>query len=500
MLGLSSRKELRECKVAFPYLMLFLNLSISSKQGLGGIVKILSRGEGPLAPFSQVFYKIYSMINRWGYKQHHACSIAAKMVKEPSLKGLMTRLAQALGVGTNIYDFFKVEYSKFVISSQREHQNLIDRLKSLSEAYSAILTAGTVISVSILVTSTLMGVGSPSTILALVFGGILVASLALSFLMYTSSIRPRIITDLPMKPRRLHSLEVWSKYTCSISLSVGPATFILLAGFDFLPRSEVNVNSLSLGISGVLPFIVGMLGQKEVKKVKSLEDQFPIFIKVLGEASSASGTLQQGLQLTSINEYGPLNPLIQRLGTRLKLGVKNEVAWIHFAGETGSRLISDLIYVLLLAVRLGSKLGETCYSLFEAANEEMVRRIKRDQVASFLKGLVYPIQGTLVAVLTLTSVLMELLNRFAAYSATGVVSYVDPKIIEAFSFAVIFCLAVMSALSIYFVGCGTVFVFLSNLGNLLLLSALASFFLDKFAFGMLEGFAQLGSKLMGGVP
>lgn len=500
MLGLDSRKELKRCKAAFPYLMLFLNISVSSKQGLSAIVKALSHCKGPLSPFSWIFYKLHAMISLWGYKQHQACLIATKMAKDPSLRGLLTRLAQALGVGTSISDFFKLEYSKFTASSQREHQSLTDRLRGLSEAYSAILTAGTVMSVSMLMTSTLLGTGSPSVTLASVFGGILAASASLSFLMYTSSIRVNVITDLPMKPSRLKKLESWGKFTCFGALPLGPMVLLFFDEAELIPKEGPFVPSLALALPGALAFFIGRLGLREVKKVKNLESQFSIFIKVLGEASVASGTLHQGLHIASANDFGPLTHFIQRLSSRLKLGVKDEVAWIHFAGETGSRLISDLIHILLATVRLGSKIGDACYSLFEAANEELTRRAKREQVASFLKGLVYPIQGTLVAVLTLTSVLMGLLSRFVSYAGVGIVSPVEPHTIELFSFAVMFSLATVSALSIYFVSGGTFFVFLSNLGSLLLLSALVHTFLGIFATSLLEGFAQLGSRLTREMP
>ncbi|MCS7116478.1 MAG: hypothetical protein RMJ31_00665 [Nitrososphaerota archaeon] len=480
--------------------MLFMYISITSHQNLSTIVRTLAQCGGPLSPFKEIFYKLHAMINRWEYKHHQACSIAAKMVKEPCIRDFLSRLSQALSVGTTISNFMKVEYAKFTITSQREFQSMIDRLRVLSDAYSAIITAGTVVSISMLITTMLMGSGS-LLILPLIFIGIVTSASSLSFLMYSTGVKQSIINDLPNRQDSLKIISTLGRFICYLTIPFVLTLFLILNKDLNTPFSLIFGLNLSFIIPGILASSIGRIGLREIKKIKSLEEQYTIFIKVLGEASAIAGSLHGGLFMILHNDYGRLNPLIKKLVERIKLSLEKEISWIAFAGETGSRLIFNLTSILLKAIEIGSSLRETCYSLFEAANEDLVRRAKREQVANYLKGLIYPIQGTFVAILSLTCALMGILQRFAQYSThygnVVIVPSIDLSAIELFSFFIILSLIVINALSIYFIDGSNSFTFLSNLGSLFILAGVVGMLVKIFSINILGIFTQFESRLEG---
>jgi archaellum biogenesis protein FlaJ (TadC family) len=144
-------------------------------------------------------------------------------------------------------------------------------------------------------------------------------------------------------------------------------------------------------------------------------------------------------------------------------------------------------------------MNEVCLTIADWVNEELVRRARREQAANYLKGLVLPIQGTLVAILTLTTVLIEILNRFASISSTllpaSFVSPVDLHLLVLFNFILLFALAVMSSAAIYFTDGSTLFNLYYNLGLFLLISGLGAVICQTLAINVLSFFAGFESNL-----
>lgn len=489
------RERWKRERAEYPLLILLLYVAASSNQAFHRIVGIITSSPiTPLAGFQHLFKKLDLMINKWGYKQEYALNVAAKLSDDPRVGALLVRLSQALSVGTYFKDFMKIEHTKFILTSQREHLNLIDKLKWMSDAYSALITAGTVLSVSMLSLSTLLGASSAILSLQLTLIGIPTAAAALTFLIAKASPRYEVVTDLESRPRRLTFLLKIGKIVYITLLILTPLCFYTLhqLGLSFYGWSLT-------ALSGAALFTLGKLALREVKQIRSLESQFMLFIKVLGEAAAAAGTLTQGIKLIVQSEFGKLTTHIKKLLSKLTLGLESNFCWLNFAAETGSRLISDFTQILLLSTKIGGKMNEVCLTIADWVNEELVRRARREQAANYLKGLVLPIQGTLVAILTLTTVLIEILNRFALISSTllpaSFVSPVDLRLLVLFNFILLFALAVMSSAAIYFTDGSTLFNLYYNLGLFLLISGLGAVICQTFAINVLSFFAGFESNL-----
>ncbi|MEM3386582.1 MAG: type II secretion system F family protein [Nitrososphaerales archaeon] len=495
----SEGKSVRvKSRADFPLLILLLYLAAFSNQGLHYILDALKKPITPLKGFATLFMKLDIMINKWNYRQDYALQIASNMSDNRSLSQFLLRLSQAINVGTSFKDFMKIEYTKFIIISQKEHQILIDKLRWLSEAYSAMITAGTVLSVSMIAVSTLLGTASANQSLQLTLVGVPTAASALVVLIARAGLKYETITDLDAKPYKLTLLSRSGKILFFILVFLTPIIFYVshLFGSSFW-------GWLGMAISGLALLLFGKIALREIKRIKGLENQFMLFIKVLGEAASATGTLNQGLILVSHSEFGKLSNHIKKLVSKLTIGFDNEVSWLNFAAETGSKLISDFTQILLFSVKIGGKIIETCQTISDWMNEELSRRSRREQASNYLKGLVFPIQGTLIAILTMTSVLIEIFNRFAAFSTNIQVRFVNPidlQLLLFFNFILLFALAIISASAIYFTEGGSLFNLYYNLGLLLLISGLGVILVQAFTFNILGLFSELGSNLGTVIP
>ena len=495
--GSTEAKQSKKERAEFPFLILLLYLAASSNQALHYIINII-RGSPitPLAGFQHLFKKLDLMINKWNYKQEYALNLAAKLSDDRRLSAFLLRLSQALSVGAYFRDFMKIEHTKFVITSQREHLNLIDRLRWMGEAYSALITAGTVISVSMIAVSTLLGSASATQSLQLTLIGVPSAAAALTFLIAKVSPRYEVVTDLESRPRKLTLLLKSGKILYITLLFLTPLSFYTLhqLGLSFYGWSL-------MALSGVALFMLGRLGLREVKQIRSLENQFMLFIKALGDAAAAAGTLTQGIKLIAQSEFGKLSRHIKKLLSRLTLGLDSHVCWVNFAAETGSRLISDFTQILLLSTKIGGKMDVACSTIADWVNEELVRKARREQAANYLKGLVFPTQGTLIVVLTLTTELINILNRFASIpTPIRFVTPVDLHLLTLFNFTSLFALAVISSAAIYFTEGSTLYNLYYNFGLFLLISGLGVIICQKFTIAVLTIFAGFESNVGAVVP
>jgi len=497
--SLSTGLHAGRLQASFPYLMLFLYMATVSRGSLPEISQVLSSAEGPLLPFRPLFTNLHMMLNRWSYKHHQACMIAATLVKDKAVKGFFLRLAQAIVVGTTVRDFMKIEYGKYTLTRQGEFQRMIEKLRGFSEAYSAILSAGTFLSVTMIVTGGLLGGGFSGATLVLTFGGVLAAAGSIALLVFLTAGRMPLTIDSDAKPLGLKLIESIAKRSLIPILVSGPTFLLFMVMFTDVGESGdiYMATSIAFLMPGAALLLIGRLGYRWLNRVKRLDSYYPIFIKTLGDAASVAGSLKNGLGLIVRNDYGPINPFLTRLVTRINTALKSELCWDQFAHETGSRLIATFTKLFITALSAGGKIIETAYAIFDATNEEIARRTKREQVGTFLKGLTAPLQGTLVSVMSLTAVLMTIFNRFAAFAKGGyvVVAPVDPLMITLFAFAVGYSMAVVSGLTIYAAEGSSIFVFFNNTGILLTLSAGVGYLVATFSNSLLSAFTNLASRL-----
>ncbi|PCN49900.1 hypothetical protein B6U99_07260 [Candidatus Geothermarchaeota archaeon ex4572_27] len=456
-----SRGFKQEVKSKFHLLILYLAALASAEISSKDLFKFIGRMRDALGAIAQVFRRLDLLVNKWGYNQVEACKLVAKALPKCELKELLFRLSQAIGVGLPVKDFAAIEYSKFLVAFQDEYERAMDRLRRLSEAYSAMLTASAFISVAMMLVSMIYGASSPTSMLTLTAMMVAATIVFMLYLMSRTAPRGRVVALSDVSPRGLRLVE-GAAMPLTVASSVAAASFSMLMIAGVVRPPPITFSALlsrclpiplPLMVAGLPLVAIGIKGKRALEEVKMIDAYYPVFIKTLGDAAAVSGSVNEAVRAVVYNDYGPLTPLVRRLHKRLKMGVKTEVSWRLFERESGSDLVSQGTEVFFNAVRSGGKAKEAALAIFDFTSLVLNLRKKRAQVAGFLKGLVFPLQATLISVLTLMRALMAVFFEFSKLVSSYVsfIGYVEEGLMLAFLLFVALTLTLGNTIALYVV-------------------------------------------------
>jgi flagellar protein FlaJ len=485
--------------------MVFLSSIEGTNIGFREFIKFVVNLEY-LEGIAHAFRKIRNLVVRWNYKDSDACRIVASMVSDHMLKGFISRLAQAIAVGMQLQDFIKIESSKYMILYDYEYGRTMERLKTLSEAFSAILTSVSFLSIAMLLTNMLLGIGEAQAVLASTFIMIALAVFVLNFFIYRVAPRERILHELDRMPFGLLNFVKFNKpllVACTLFALLMPLILtetLIQASFTNILLKFLFPIPLPFMIAGFALFTFGRSAKKRIDKVKQIEEHYPPFLKSLGDAFASTLSLKNAIQILTTTDYGPLNALIRRLNKRLNAGISNLVCWQLFIEEGGSEMIRAHTYSFHHATMLGANPINVADALFSSVTNIQAWRQRRQQVAGYLKGIAIPLQIVYSAILVLVQTLLNIFTEFAK-EASRYISFlhpIDSIQMAYYVFGIIVVTTIGTAIAIYVVEGESQFSFTYTLGLLLFLVGFTVFMMSVGATNLLEMFSNL-RELIGNV-
>ena len=461
------------------YTMMLLLLTCLSMSNINVkvIISRMASAINVIGPLSTIFQKIKSLTEKWSYGLHEAYSTVLEEVRDKKVKSTLLRMGQTIKVGANISDFAKIEFERFMSTSEAEFDRCMERLKRFSEAYSALLTSFAFLTVSMLLTSMIYGSVDPEQIL-ITSAVMMVATLACTvFLIYRSAIKFPVLHSLKERPNEIARFERLILPTFIGSISITIIIGVIPIYFDLTgPISSLYPVPLPFFLGSVAPIVVGTLGRKIVARVKEMESAFLSFIKALADSLSVTSSLKLALKPVLLNDYGRFTKFIKRLMNRLKVGFDAGICLYLFGVESGSKTIASCSSVLGECIRSGAKASVYGKVLGDYTNSVLIRRNKRAQVAGNLKGIVIPLQATLCSVLALikalTGIFRNLMQMVSPY--ISIIQVPSELTVNIYFFSVILAVTIGSSLAVYFVEGESRFTLLMYLGLLMVISA-ASF-------------------------
>ena len=505
--GRGFRQEVRS---KFHLLILYLAALASAEISSKDLFRLIGRMRDALGAIAQVFRRLDLLVNKWGYNQVEACRLVAKVLPKCELKELLFKLSQAIGVGLPIKDFAAIEYSKFLVVFQDEYERAMDKLRRLCEAYSAMLTASAFISVAMMLVSMIYGASSPTSMLASTAMVITATILLTLYLMFRTAPRGRVVTLSDLSPRRLRLVErAAMPLMAASSVAAAASSMLMIAGV--ISASPITFNvflsrclpiPLPLMVAGLPLMVVGLRGRRALEEIKMVDSYYPVFIKTLGDAAAVSGSINEAVRAVVYNDYGPLTPLVRRLYRRLKMGIKTEVCWRLFERESGSDLVSQGTEVFFNAVKSGGRAREAALAVFDFTSLVLNLRKKRAQVVGFLKGLVFPLQATLISVLTLMKALMTIFFEFAKLVSSYVsfIGYVEEGLMLTFLLFVTLTLTLGNTMALHIVE-GEARSSVAYYGGLMMLIAGSIMWaVDGLASSIFSMFARFSAEVGGIAP
>ncbi|MCA1818621.1 MAG: type II secretion system F family protein, partial [Halobacteriales archaeon] len=166
--------------------------------------------------------------------------------------------------------------------------------------------------------------------------------------------------------------ELWILGTSlAIALLVSIPLPLLIQGYDvgFVPASAwIDVMCLSLLVA-IGPY--GFYQAREHRRIRTLEERFPDFLRDIASSHKGGLTLTQAAVIASRGEYGPLTPEVKKMSDQLNWNVSFNEALQRFSDRVQTPLVQRAVSLILQANKSG---GATTEVLLAAARD--AREIK----------------------------------------------------------------------------------------------------------------------------
>jgi len=470
-------------------LILYLYSLSTASPSSRDVIKMAGESSLSLGTFSKTFKKISSAVEKWNYNLHEAVRHASKKIRDKIIRGFFERLSDALTLDSNLRGFLRIEFNRMLTNLAEEFDRRLERAKKLIDAYSALLTSTTFLSIAMLLLSTIYGM-RVENILILTAAGI---SAVLGFMVYliSYSLPPDpLLQESPRAPQALIALKRLAPILTPALLLT--STIMILGGEGF--PDPLAISTLASGIP-LLAF--GRLGLRWIKAAEQIDKKLPALMKDLGDATEISGSLKSACKLILANDYGRLNPLLRKLRRRLDLGFDQHKALKAFGEESFSRLTSSMSRIMADALGHGSRPSIVGKAIYDYLLRRLENRRKRVQVAGMLWGIALPLQGSFAAISALITALMKTLYHFMKLieSWFPLITAIPVNLIQIFFYAICLGMAAASALAYYRLKGDSILTFIHALGTLLTITGIAHLLAYQASNKLIELTTQLTENI-----
>jgi len=164
-------------------------------------------------------------------------------------------------------------------------------------------------------------------------------------------------------------------------LAGSAAGFLLMLALSAIFSRDFAL-SANLVFLGILLLILPYAAYSffEFKKIKTYEEEFPIFLRDLAEAQRAGLSIMQSIRLVSKSSYGSLTPHVQKMALQLSWNVPLEKVFSSFTKRvSGSSLIVRSMMVIEQANKSGERVEDIMDSL--ANNLELLKDVEDEKAA-----------------------------------------------------------------------------------------------------------------------
>ncbi|MEM4537113.1 MAG: hypothetical protein QXP92_07770, partial [Nitrososphaerota archaeon] len=241
------------------------------------VINIAGRSRYALGDLTAIFSKISLLVNRWNYTLHKAIQLVSSTIREDNIKKFLQRLSYSLNMGVDLENFMKIEYEKLLETSAAEFDRAVERVKRYIEAYSALLTSATFLSVSMLLTSMIYGVEVDKvlTYSVLMIAGTLATII---FLMARALPQDNILNTEEIDTTSLKMIHKFNSLIFIPCIAFSIILFILLNKSMSSENPIINnLTPIPLPIitAGIPLLLVGMIGRKWIKQVEKIDESYP---------------------------------------------------------------------------------------------------------------------------------------------------------------------------------------------------------------------------------
>jgi flagellar protein FlaJ len=329
-------------------------------------------------------------VKNWNYSYSEALKIVAKNMKNEVLKSVFNRYANSIESGVPDDEFLDRELATIRSVYRNTVEQGIEMVKKWGDAYVAMLFAGVLVALIIMLS---VAIFTP--------GGI-EGTLNLSYLVVIFVSTFGIVTMFRSVPedRRTHGLpDRCSPEQATIRRMERPLLFVTGAGCIMLWVLGVSAGFVYL-LAGVLLAPLGIIGFIDDGHIIGRDTDFPTFIRTLGSVMGGKGVpMVQGFVEVDRASLPKIRDLVDSIYTKLNLGLDEDQSWKRFIGESGSNNIYKYTNIFRDSVKLGGSPDKVGLIVGTSCLEQVLLRDKRHMVSMGFVSLLIPMHAAMVGIL-----------------------------------------------------------------------------------------------------
>ena len=194
---------------------------------------------------------------------------------------------------------------------------------------------------------------------------------------------------------------------------------ILILVFDFYLYSNVESMKRYVIPIGVIAFVIGFLQFfidlfKEFGRQKEMEDQFLEFNRNLVASINSGIPIPRAILNVGNADYKSLSPYIRKLAYQIEWGIPINEALKTFAGDTGNKIISRSMSIIIEAEESGGDIGSVLQSVSESV--QVIKKMKAERKSTAFSQIV---QGYIVFFIFISIMLILQIKLFTQISSLG---------------------------------------------------------------------------------
>jgi len=333
--------------------------------------------------YSRIFGSVKRLARDFGYGFSKAILYVSKTVKPP-LRDILIRCSEAFS-SAKPKEFLELELSTIMEEYSGLYTRMVESMRLLGGMFSTFQSVSVFVVLTVAILTIFV---TDATVVPVSYAIAAMAVVAMFFGFRMVSMKEPVIY-VGMNPARLYRLfrTVLLMALALLPLSIAVA---LLIGTPY--------GLITVGATLLVP---GILAHKLEAYVTSVDENYPTFLKALGENLTSTSDLRSALNYVLYMELGPLRNLASRTLARLSLGVSGETAFSLLASESSSYKVYMFNKIFMDAFRSGSNPLEVGKTLGNSLIRFQEFRKRRMAVAKSFEGVVMILQPITVALLVI---------------------------------------------------------------------------------------------------
>ncbi len=160
--------------------------------------------------------------------------------------------------------------------------------------------------------------------------------------------------------------------------------FIIIFGIVFFYNDIGVLGNLILLALLVMFVPKGLLTFFKYKRIKMIEDMFPVFLQDLAEWQKSGLTLQEALKNASRVDYGKLTKEIKKMSVQLSWGIPLQEVLRRFSERMKeSSVIRKSVEIIIESYNSGGNIEESIESISE--NISMIKELEKERKAMMIQ-------------------------------------------------------------------------------------------------------------------